>query len=97
MFDVRERDGACAIGAKLTLRLGARALCREVRTAYSYCAANDHRIHVGLGQASAAEDVRVRWADEVVESFGTIAAGRIVTIRRGDGRIVRTQQGVPAS
>jgi hypothetical protein len=85
MFRVENGHGADAIGATVRLGVGARTLRREVRTAYSYCAANDPRVHVGLGTETRVTDVRVRWPDGTTESFGGFDAGRVVTLRRGAG------------
>jgi hypothetical protein len=85
MMRVLDEHGRDAIGAKVTMSIGDRSVRRDVRTAYSYCAANDPRIHVGLGAALAARDVTVTWVDGTTESFGDFAAGQIVTVRRGEG------------
>jgi hypothetical protein len=77
--------GRDALGAVLTLSLGDRTLTRRARTSTSYCAANDARIHVGLGDAESVGDLRVRWADGAVESFGSRAAGQDWTLVRGEG------------
>jgi hypothetical protein len=82
VLDEHERD---AIGATVRLRLGERTISRDVRTAYSYCATNDPRVHVGLGDAARVEEVTVRWVDGAVESFGGYEANRIVELRRGSG------------
>ncbi len=83
MFDVRDEHGSHAIGATLNLTVAQRTLRRDVRTAYSYCAANDPRIHVGLGPHDRVEDVTIRWTDGTVERFGDFEADRIVFLRRG--------------
>ena len=81
-FRLRERSGRAALGASLTLRAGARTLHRRARSAYSYCAANDPTIHVGLGDESTVSDVRVTWADGASQELGDFAAGAVVEIRR---------------
>ena len=63
MFRVLDEHGRDAIGATVTLHVGERTMTRNVRTAYSYLAANDPRIHVGLGDHTGAENVTVRWVD----------------------------------
>ena len=83
MFDVRDEHGSHAIGATLNLTVAQRTLRRDVRTAYSYCAANDPRIHIGLGPHDRVEDVTIRWTDGTVERFGDFEADRIVFLRRG--------------
>jgi enediyne biosynthesis protein E4 len=80
---VIEEHGRDALGAQVTMTLGARTIRRDVRAAYSYLASNDPRIHVGLGQETAARNVTVRWSDGTTQSFGDIAADRITTLRRG--------------
>ena len=56
-----------------------------MRSAYSYCAANDPRVHLGLGEAQAVDEVVVRWVDGTVESFGRREAGRVWRLARGEG------------
>jgi hypothetical protein len=74
-----------AIGAVVEVRLGARTLMRTVRSAYSYCAANDLRAHFGLGSAAAVDEVRVRWPRGELETFGAPAVDRYWVLRRGTG------------
>jgi hypothetical protein len=72
-------------GAIVTLTVDGRALRRDVRSAYSFCAANSPRVHFGLGSATRVDDVTVRWIDGTRESFGSFDAGQVVTLRRGAG------------
>ena len=85
MVSAKDARGADALGAQLTIRAGGRAVRRDVRTAYSYLAANDPRVHVGLGTVTAVEAIDVRWPDGVTERFGPFEADRIVTIKQGLG------------
>jgi enediyne biosynthesis protein E4 len=80
--------GRDALGAELTMHVGSRTIRRDVRAAYSYQASNDPRVHVGLGQATAAREVVVRWADGSREAFGDVNADRITMLQRGSGRSV---------
>jgi hypothetical protein len=86
MLRVIEEHGRDALGATVTLRVGDRTIRRDVRAAYSYLASNDPRVHVGLGSATGAQNVTVRWPDGTREAFGDIAADRIATLRRGTGK-----------
>ena len=86
MFRVLDEHGRDALGAELTLMVGSRAIRRDVRAAYSYLASNDPRVHVGLGQETAARDVSVRWPNGTRERFGDVAADTITVLRRGAGR-----------
>jgi hypothetical protein len=85
LLRVLERSGRDAIGAVVSVSAGARMLRRDVRTGYSYLAANDPRVHVGLGDVTRVESITVRWADGTRERFGPFEADRIVDIRRGGG------------
>jgi len=82
---VKDARGRDAVGARLTIHAGGRTVRRDVRTAYSYLAANDPRVHVGLGAATRVEAIDVRWPDGATETFGPFDADRIVTIRKGTG------------
>ncbi len=85
MFRVLDEHGRDAIGATVTLHVGERTITREVRSAYSYLAANDPRIHVGLGDHTGAEGVTVRWVNSTVERFDRYDADQVVTLRYGSG------------
>ncbi|MBM3808370.1 MAG: CRTAC1 family protein [Acidimicrobiia bacterium] len=82
LLRVLERNGRDAIGATLSIAAGGRTLRRDVRTGYSYLAANDPRIHVGLGGLTNVESVTVHWADGSQQRFGPFDADRIVELRR---------------
>jgi hypothetical protein len=88
MVRVVDEHGRDAIGASVTMRVGDRTIVRDVRTGYSYCAANDPRVHVGLGAVDTAGDVWVKWIDGTTESFGDLSADQIATLKRGDGESV---------
>ena len=85
LLRVLERSGRDAIGATLSITAGGRTIRRDVRTGYSYLAANDPRVHVGLGDLRGVDGVSVRWIDGTRERFGPFDADRVVDIRRGSG------------
>jgi len=80
---VVEEHGRDALGAQVTMTVGARTIRRDVRAAYSYLASNDPRVHVGLGPETAARNVTVRWPDGMTESFGDVPSDRVTVLRRG--------------
>lgn len=55
------RSNRMGIGARVTVSAGGRRQVREVRTGYSYLAANDVRLLFGLGIAERVELLEVRW------------------------------------
>lgn len=85
LIRVLERTGRDALGAVLSIAAGGKTLRRDVRTGYSYLAANDPRVHVGLGELRKVDGVTVRWLDGTREQFGPFEADRMVEIRRGTG------------
>jgi len=85
LLRVREKNGADALNAVLTLAIGARKLRRDVLTAFGYLASHDPRVHVGLGTASVVDSVLVRWVDGTSERFGPLATGHIHELRRDLG------------
>jgi enediyne biosynthesis protein E4 len=58
---------------------------RFVRGDGSYLAANDPRVHFGLGKSSEVDRIQVRWLSGACESWNQIAVDRIVNLREGSG------------
>ncbi len=85
MFKVTSEHGRDAFGARLTIRAAGRTIMREVRSAYSYLAANDPRVHLGLGSADRIDRVEVRWPGGARESFGPFEANQVIELKRGSG------------
>lgn len=81
-FDVRNEYGSPAIGARVEIMVDGRSYIRDVRTAYSYCASNDPRVHFGLGKVSRIEQVQVTWTDGTVQSLGGFSTDHIIELRR---------------
>ena len=82
VFDVRNRHGSPALGAKITIRMDGKPRVSVARAAYSYCSSNDPRVHFGLGEISTVSDVRLTWPDGTDQSFGDFAAGAIHELRQ---------------
>ncbi len=91
MFEVVNRAGSPAEGARVTAGVGSIRKMRDVRSAYSYLAANDPRVHFGLGRETEILGVVVRWPDGSEEEFGDFAANQIVRIAPGTGRCPETR------
>ena len=82
--------GSDALGAVVRIQTGARVQYRTCHTSYSYGAANDPRVHFGLGDATGASEVLVTWPGGERERFGALAAGAYHTLRQGGGEPVPT-------
>jgi hypothetical protein len=76
------RDG---IGAKITVKTGARTLVDEVRSGSSYISNSDMRVHFGLGSATKIDWVQVRWPSGLVERFENLPVDSVHTLKEGFG------------
>jgi hypothetical protein len=80
------RHGSDALGATARIETPAGFQYRLCQTAYSYCSANDPRVHFGLGDAGEASGVRITWPDGKEEEFGPLPAGAYHTLWQGAGK-----------
>jgi len=60
-------------------------LGRDRKGGGSYLSSNDPRIHVGLGAATKADRVEIRWPSGKVDVLLDVPANRLVTVREGAG------------
>ncbi len=82
------RDG---IGARVTVKAGARMLVDEVRSGSSYDSNNDMRIHFGLGAAEKIDSIEIRWPSGLTERFeNNISVDSIHTLKEGSGVDVKS-------
>jgi len=76
------RDG---IGAKISIRAGGRTMVDEVRSGSSYNSSSDMRVHFGLGTASRADSILIRWPGGLEERFDNLLADSIHILKEGTG------------
>lgn len=84
-FRVLTRIGRDAHAATVSAQIDGKRLYRDVQPAASYLSSNDPRVHFGLADSEGVTDVRVRWPDGTVETFGDFVGGRTVQIQEGAG------------
>ncbi len=77
------RDG---IGARVTVRAGARDRMREATTGGSYLAAHDPRLLFGLGAATSVDSVSVRWPSGKSTRISAQPADREIVVREESRR-----------
>ncbi len=82
-LQILNEAGMPAIGAVVSGTTGKRTITRPVRRAYSYMASNEPTVHIGLGEAPAVEQVRVRWPDGQITEHGRLEAGKTHVLRKG--------------
>ena len=75
------------LGARVEVtRSDGATLWRRARADGSYGSANDPRVHVGLGDATAVPRLRVHWPSGQVEEWTDMAINRWTTLTEGTGR-----------
>jgi hypothetical protein len=76
-----------AIGARVTLRAGARVWVDEVRSGSSYNSSSDLRLHFGLGSIAHLDSIQVRWPNGPIEIFDPPPVpDHILELVEGNGR-----------
>lgn len=79
---VRTAEGAPALGAEVSITVGARRLYQVVRTSGSYLSAHSPHAHFGLGSGVFADNVTVLWPDGHKRQIPGPFADRMVVISR---------------
>ncbi len=94
-LQVRARDpklNRSAHGAEVYVQSGKDRRMRWINPGYSYLCSNDPRAHFGLGSSATYDQIIVVWPDGAAERFAGGDADREVTLRRGDGETIDTQE-----
>ncbi len=78
-----------AIGARVTVTTGKHVQMDEVHSGTSVMSQSDLRLHFGLGPATAADIIEVKWpTTQKVERFTNVQANRILQLREGEGKML---------
>ena len=80
---VGTRSNRDAIGARVTLKSGARSMIREVDGGNGYAGQSTQRVYFGLGTEARIDSLQIRWPSGLVERVA-VQADRITTVREGD-------------
>lgn len=73
-----------AIGARVTVTAGSQRSIHPVHAVTGYLSASDPRAHFGLGSATRAERVEIRWPDGEVQELADVAADQILEVVQGE-------------
>ncbi len=84
------RSNRNGIGARVTVVTDAQRQRREIRSGYSYLAANDLRAHFGLGASTGVDSVIVDWPSGARDVVTGIEGGQWITIREDAGIVLQT-------
>ena len=74
------RDG---IGALLTATVGGQRILRLCHTDGSYLSASDRRVHFGLGAATKADTLSIRWPSGLTQTLKNVPGDKYITVREG--------------
>lgn len=77
---VGHRSNRDAIGAEITLTTPQRKQVTTVSTTSGYLSANDKRAHFGLGSATSATAIDIRWPSGIRQHLDNVKADQILTI-----------------
>lgn len=75
------------IGTRIEVRTGDQRQIDEVRSGGSYISQNDLRIHFGLGDHPAVDEITLRWPSGHVDRLRHVTADRTITVREKTGII----------
>jgi hypothetical protein len=79
------KSNRSAIGARVSVTTGSHVQIDEVMSGSSYYSQNDLRLHFGLGSATQADKVTVRWPLGNEEVFEAVTANQLVRVQEGEG------------
>jgi len=79
------KSNRAALGAVVTLEQGSEKCVKEVRSGDGYISQNDLRLHFGLGKASSADRIIVRWPNGLVDTLQNLPANQYYTVVEGSG------------
>ncbi|MDX1932292.1 MAG: CRTAC1 family protein [Capsulimonadales bacterium] len=79
-FSLKTVAGKTPLGATITVKIGDRTLVRHCHTDGSFMSASDPRVLVGLGPATGADSVTVRWPGGIEKSWRNLEANRYHTL-----------------
>lgn len=83
-----------AIGAIVKVTTGKVTQTEEIRSGGSYLSQNDLRVHFGLGTATKADTIEIRWNSGKVETLKDVSADKFYAVLEGKG-IVPLDQIIP--
>jgi enediyne biosynthesis protein E4 len=68
------------LGARVLVEAAGQRQVREINNAASYQSANDVRLHVGLGTATVADRIEIRWPSGRLQELRDVPANRVLVV-----------------
>ncbi|HEX7317297.1 MAG TPA: CRTAC1 family protein [Pyrinomonadaceae bacterium] len=86
---VGSKSNRDAVGARVTIKVGAARRVKQMLGGTSYLSASDTRLLWGLGTAAKADEVEVRWPSGTVTKLKDVAANRYTLVREEEAPVKR--------
>ncbi|ACB76232.1 ASPIC/UnbV domain protein [Opitutus terrae PB90-1] len=80
---LRADTGLIALNATVTVKAGGLTMIQPVLATNGYLTASDPRPNFGLGDATAADSVEIRWPDGTRQKLTDVMADQILTVKHG--------------
>jgi len=82
---VGTRSNRTGLGARVKVVAGGHSQIDEVRSGGSYISQSDLRLHFGLGMATSADLVEVRWPSGLVDRVRDVETNQVIWVKEGHG------------
>jgi hypothetical protein len=96
LFLIGTRSNRDAVGARVKVTAGDLVLYDERKGGMSYQSAQDPRLHFGLGQRSAIDQIEIHWPSGEVTKLRNLKVDQILAVEEGKGPIQRSFPRVPS-
>ena len=85
------KSNRSGLGARIRVVSGVEEQIDEVRSGASYISQNDLRVHFGLGQATKADLVEIKWPSGRIDTLENVEADQVIYVEEGKG-VVKKQK-----
>ena len=72
-----------AIGSRVTVTVGSEKQTADVKSGGSYLSSSEMRLHFGLGSATQADSIEVRWTNGLRQKFGSLPGDQFYELTEG--------------
>jgi hypothetical protein len=96
LFLIGTHSNRDAVGARVKLTAGDLVLFDERKGGMSYQSAQDPRLHFGLGQRSAIDQIEIKWPSGEFTKLINLKADQILSVEEGKGLVHRPFPRVPS-
>jgi hypothetical protein len=86
------RSNRTGIGARVRVVVGNHVQTDEVRSGGSYISQNDLRLHFGMGSATKADLVDIRWPSGQLDRLKDVETNQVVYVQEGKGIVKSDKQ-----